>query len=506
MELLITVFCGISTLVSLVFLFLRYRMCYWKYRQIPHDEPGMFLGNMKPNTHQCAPMNDLYKKYKGTGPFCGLYFFMTPAVLALDLNLVKKVLVKDFNNFADRGFFSNEVDDPLSAHIVSLDGPKWRRLRNKFSPTFTSNKMKSVFPIVVDIGHRFVKTFSDIISEKGSEIVEIKDLNARFTTDVIGSCAFGIECNSLKDPNAEFRKYGRSVFEEQNHHSLIIGFTRSCPKLARKLRIRTTKREIETFFMGAARDAVEYREKNNIRKNDFMSTLIDLKNNKPIQTEDGQIVNTEGLTMEEVAAQAFLFWVAGFETSSSAMSYTIYELARHVDIQDKLRQSIDEAFEKHNGEVTYECLREMQYLDQVFDESIRMHPIVPSLQRVAAADYQVNNDPKYKIEKGSMVFIPVEAIHYDPEIYPNPSKFDPERFSSEEKSKRDTVAFLPFGEGPRNCVGLSFGKMQAKIGLAFLIKNFKFSCCEETPEKLRIHTEHILWVTDHGIPLKVEKV
>ncbi|XP_055855871.1 cytochrome P450 6a8-like [Episyrphus balteatus] len=506
MELLLTVICGVITLISLVLFFVWNRLRYWKLRQIPHDEPLMFLGNMRPNTHQSTPMNQLYKKYKGTGPFCGLYFFMTPAVLTLDLDLVKKVLIKDFTNFSDRGFFSNQVDDPLSAHLLTLDGKGWRLLRNKLSPTFTSKQMKFMFPSVVEVGHRFVKTLSEIIGEQNSELIEIKDLNARFTTDVIGSCAFGLECNSLTDPNAEFRKYGRLIFEEQNHHALILGFMQSSPKLARLLRMRMTRRDVEKFFMEAVRGTVEYREKNNIRKNDFMSLLIDLKNNKPIYSEDGKQVDTSGLTMEELAAQAFLFWVAGFETSSSTMTYAIYELARNTDIQDKLRQSINEVLEKHDGELTYESLKEMHYFDQVFDETLRFYPIVPFLQRIAASDYSSTSDPKYKIEKGSLIFIPVEAIHYDPEIYPNPCTFDPERFSSEEKAKRDTVAYLPFGEGPRNCVGLRFGKMQAIIGLVSLIRNFKFSWCEETPTKLQYDPAQILLATRHGIHLKVEKV
>lgn len=506
MEVLLTILCGVVTLLASAFFFIQYRLTYWQKREIPHNKPWFLLGNIRPNVHQSVPIREAYDKFKGTGPFCGFYFFVTRVALAIDLDFVKKVLIKDFNNFPDRGFYSNQKDDPLSAHLFTLDGPEWKRMRNKLSPTFTSNKMKFMFPVVCDVGHRFVKTLSAIIDgPKGGNVIEIKDLNARFTTDVIGSCAFGLECNSLTDPNAEFRKYGRKLFEEQPHHSLIMGFIQSAPKVSRILKMRVTRHDVEEFFMGAVRDTVAYREKNNIKKNDFMDILIDLKNNKSIAGEDGQHMSTS-LTMEEVAAQAFLFWAAGFETSSSTMSYVMYELARHIDIQDKLRQNINEVLKKHNGELTYDSLKEMHYLDQVFDETLRVYPIVPFIQRVATHDYNSTDDPKYKIEKGTLIFIPVQAIHYDPEIYPDPMKFDPERFSPEEKAKRDVVTYLPFGEGPRNCVGLRFGKMQAKIGLALLIKNFKLSFCNETPKEMVYDPAQILLATLHGIRLKIEKV
>ncbi|XP_055905767.1 probable cytochrome P450 6a21 [Eupeodes corollae] len=506
MSLLITVLCGIGTIVSLVFVFIRYRMSYWKQRQIPHDKPAWFLGNIQEHLHQSDAIKKLYNKFIGTGPFCGLYYFMTPAIVALDLDFIKDVLIKDFNKFVERGFFYNEIDDPLSANLFALEEKQWRQMRHKLSPTFTANKIKTMFPGVIDVGHRFVETLSEIIDgADGSEIIEVKDLNARFTTDVIATCAFGIECNSLADPNAQFRKYGRIVFEEPTYHSVIMGFMQSCPKLARKLKLRLIRKDVEDFFLQAVRRTVEYREQNNIQKNDFMSILIDVKNNKSFVTEDGQQIST-GLTMEEVAAQAFLFWIAGFETSSATMSYAIYALARNTDVQEKLRTTIDEVLEKHNGELTYESLKEMHYLDQVFDETLRMYTVVPTLQRIANTDYYASADKKYKIDKGTLIFIPIEAIHSNPDIYPNPTKFDPERFSPEEKAKREALAYLPFGEGPRNCIGLKFGRMLASIGLALLIKNFKFSVCEETPKDLQFDPAQILLVTPHGIRVKVEKV
>lgn len=111
-------------------------------------------------------------------------------------------------------------------------------------------------------------------------------------------------------------------------------------------------------------------------------------------------------------------------------------------------------------------------------ESLRKYPPVTNLTRRCNRDYPVEGT-NFVIKKDQMLFVPAYAIQHDPDIYPNPSVFDPDRFTPEEQSKRSPYAFLSFGQGPRNCIGLRFGVLQAKIGLAMLLKNFKFEPCEK---------------------------
>lgn len=110
------------------------------------------------------------------------------------------------------------------------------------------------------------------------------------------------------------------------------------------------------------------------------------------------------------------------------------------------------------------------------------------------------------IEKGTQLIIPVHNIHRDPEIYPEPDKFDPSRFDPEVARSRHPMAYLPFGDGPRNCIGLRFGKIQSKIGLASLIRNFKFSVSKRTEIPLIYGNKTFPLATEHGIHLKVERV
>uniref|UniRef100_T1GVF9 Cytochrome P450 n=1 Tax=Megaselia scalaris TaxID=36166 RepID=T1GVF9_MEGSC len=255
--------------------------------------PTFPTGNFSRKLPSFMSIREVYNKFKGQSPIAGFYFFLKPAAMIMDLDLVKNVLIKDFSNFAERNGFSNEEDDPLTAHLLNLDEERWRSLRNKISSTFSSGKMKFMFPTVVEVSKRFSEKFGESAKLENSTI-EIKELLARFTTDVIGNCAFGIECNSLKDPNAEFRTKGRQLLTEPRHNPVIRGMIIAFPSIAKKLHVRIVPDHIHNFFMGVVRDTVEYREKNHIVKNDFLNLLIELKNKKE-----------NSLTLEQVAAQCF---------------------------------------------------------------------------------------------------------------------------------------------------------------------------------------------------------
>lgn len=347
---------GIIVITSLLLYFVKQRYGYWKKLGVPHEEPRLFMGNAQ-GLMKTRSLGDLflhtYEKFKGTAPFCGFYMLFKPMAVILDINLVKNVLIKDFSNFTDHGFYTNVEDDPLTGHLFSLEGQKWKTMRTKLTPTFTSGKMKFMFPTILKVADEFVQVFDEMLDKNGNEI-EVKEFLARFTTDVIGTCAFGIECNSLRDPNAEFRKMGKATFTERRHGAMGTMIINSFPNLAKKLHMKITTDKVEKFFMNIVRETVDYRRKHNIQRNDFLNILMDL--NKESKGDDA-------LTLEEMAAQAFVFFLAGFETSSSTMSFALYELAMHQQEQDRLRKEILETEEKYG--LTYESIKSITYLNMV---------------------------------------------------------------------------------------------------------------------------------------------
>lgn len=334
----------------IIWLFFKYKFTFWKKRGVLHDQPVFPFGSISglgSVIHMSHFLQNIYEKYKGKDKIAGFYILFQPSVIILDVDLYKNILIKDFNYFDERGMYYNEVDDPISAHLFALNGEKWRPLRTKLSPAFTSGKMKFMFSTIVDVGDRLRTTVQQITEENG-QIIEIKDILARYTTDVIGTCAFGIECDSLNDPNAEFRNMGRDVFAKTRHSGIVQNFLSVIPSIAHFFRIKVFREYLSEFFLRTAIDNIKYREEHNIRRNDFIDLLIKLR----------EETNTS-LTYNEMAAQAFVFFLAGFETSSTALSYCLYELSQLPDVQEKIRQEIHTVMKKYDNKLTYEATMEM---------------------------------------------------------------------------------------------------------------------------------------------------
>lgn len=461
---------AVITILTLGFYYVRRQFSYWKVRGVPFVKPEFPLGNLKgvSTTRSLAEIwTDAYKELKPQGPIGGVFFTTSPSAMVTDLDLLRNVFVKDFQHFYDRGMYVNEKDDPLSAHLFNLEGARWKNLRAKLTPTFTSGKMKMMFPTMLNVVEQFHDHLESQTNGKETEL-ELKELLAQFTTDVIGNTAFGVECNSMKDPNSEFRRQGKRVFDNNLPRMMKMIFILNFQELARKMGLRFTISGVTEFFMNLLRDTVKYREENNVHRNDFLSLLMQIMNTGKLEGETKEIGK---MTFNELAAQVFLFFIAGFETSSSTMTFAFYELAVNQDVQDKAREQIEEVLEKHNGEFTYEAAMELTYVDQIIQETLRKYPIVDTLLRKVTIPYKVPNT-EITLDSGMRVLIPVMGIHRDPEIYPEPEKFDPERFTKENIAARHPYAWIPFGEGPRNCIGLRFGMMQTRLGIAMILKNF----------------------------------
>ncbi|KAJ3642930.1 hypothetical protein Zmor_025677 [Zophobas morio] len=487
----------IATLTVVVIAYFKWSFQYWKRRNLPHLKPtipwGTSTNPFNPDVYVGLQLKRQYDEMKTRGwKHGGLFSIISPAYLVTDLDYLKNIMAKDFQYFVDRGFYYNEKDDPLSAHLFAIGGQKWRNLRTKFTPTFTSGKMKMMFQTLIDCLPNLREKMETGCDSQAP--IDIKEILGCFTTDVIGTCAFGLDCNTIKEENSPFREYGRKAMLMSPMLMLGIIFGILFPNAARRLGVIAVPSDVSAFFMKVVKETVQYRETNKITRNDFMQIVIDLKN----QGDDV-------LTIEELAAQCFVFFLAGFETSSTVMTFTLYELARNPHLQEKVRQEINTVLDKHDGKITYEAIQEMKYMDQVINEALRMYPPLSFLTKKCVKNYKIP-DEDVIIEEGVNVVIPVLAIHYDEEYYPKPEKFDPQRFSEENKKSRHPYAHIPFGEGPRVCIGLRFGLMQTKVGLTTLLKDYRFVVNKKTPEPLKMKVNSLVTAVDGEIWLNAEKI
>ncbi|KAG5863435.1 hypothetical protein JTB14_034521 [Gonioctena quinquepunctata] len=165
----------------------------------------------------------------------GIYSLTSPIYLPLDLELIKNIMAKDFQHFIDRGIYVNERDEPINAHIFAIGGKKWRNLRTKFTPTFTTGKMRSMFETVANCGKGLEQYFEHEVDH--TEALDIKSVLAYYSTDIIGSCAFGLECDTFKEPDTPFRKFGQKLFDFSRFANFKLEFALGFPDLAKALKM-----------------------------------------------------------------------------------------------------------------------------------------------------------------------------------------------------------------------------------------------------------------------------
>lgn len=328
---------------------------YWQRIHVTNPRGHWIFGNLN-GIQKGRSINDIfsnyYRQYRGTGvPFVGLYVFITPHLLVVDWQLAKRILTVNFAHFRNRGLYANSED--LSSNLFTLDYGKWKELRRKVSPVFTNARLKLMFSKFTHEAKELVQTLHKSLNISDG-IVDIQNLMLRFTTDIIGSCAFGIQANSLSIPNNEFSTiHNEQSLGEGNSHFgkfLILCF----PNIARLFRLKYMPKYLIKFYTEFVHNIVSIREKLQIRHNDFMDQLMDMQNN------DGTKI-----TMKDMASNSLLFFQAGYETSAYTLTFILYELARHIDVQTRARTEIYSILEKCDKILSYDTLTQLKYVEQI---------------------------------------------------------------------------------------------------------------------------------------------
>uniref|UniRef100_A0AAT9UTI8 Cytochrome P450 6PZ28 short isoform n=1 Tax=Maconellicoccus hirsutus TaxID=177089 RepID=A0AAT9UTI8_MACHI len=351
------------------------RLClYFERHGIPYVKPLPLFGNALDWILMKKPLPMIhYDLYRQLEPhrFGGMFFGWKKQILIRDLDLIQNILVKDFCHFQNRNTRPTSPSNILDKQLFLLQDEEWKNLRSKLTNTFTSGKMKIMFPLVRDCGMKLHKVMENLTDED----IRIKEICARYGTDVIGSCAFGLEINSLENPDSIFRQMGKRALEVGFLDILRIVF----PKLDFFTKLFRNKKYLQDFFFNLVKDTVRHREDHNIVRGDFLDLLIELKHNTHKDFEGNSKLHVE-MTDELMTAQCFIFFIAGFETSSSTLNFMLMELAQNHHIQNKLRDEIITVLENNNNELTYEAMKQMKYMDMVIDGNyLRRPPLLPHL-------------------------------------------------------------------------------------------------------------------------------
>lgn len=488
-------------LLVAIYAFLAWNFNHWKKVGVRGPKPKLLFGNLPSiltkKEHVYYEYEKMYNEYKNE-PVVGYFSVRTPQLMVRDPELIKEVLSKGFHKFAANDFSDvvDEKSDPLFArNPFSLSGEKWKTRRAEITPAFTNNRIKALSTLMDEVCVRMTEYINTNLKNNECSL-DTKELMAKYTTDVVSNCVFAIDAQSFSKDKPEIREMGRRIMDFNLSAQIILLVTTFLPSVKKFYKFTFVPRDVEDFFIRIMKDAIQHRKQNNIERNDYLDHLLSLQEKKQISEID-------------MAGHGVSFFADGFETSSLVMAYCLYDLASHPEIQKRLREEI-RSVQASKGGITYDSIGEMTFLDQVLNETLRLHPIIPVLAKRCTENTVLvgPKDQKISVSAGTTVTVPY-FVQLDPQYYEEPEKYDPDRFSPENggtKPYRERGVYFPFSEGPRMCLGMRFAVAQVKRGIVEILDKFDITVDRKTQVPLKHEPQMFMLYPIGGIWLKYRPV
>ncbi|XP_013144330.1 PREDICTED: cytochrome P450 6k1-like [Papilio polytes] len=470
---------------------------YWKNRGIPYEKPFLFFGNLSFVLRKSVWDFCYELKNKHPRDYVGIFLAWKPALMLQTPEFARRIFVKDFEYFQDR-FLYTGFSDPLgSLNLFTVKNPIWSTMRNSLSPMFTASRLKMITELMNMNSKELVgKIRRDHIDN--NKDVNLKELFSMYTSDTVAYSVFGIRVSVLNDQDSPLWFITNHMVKWTFWRGLEFTMIFFVPAIAALLRLQ--------FFSDAATDYIKKifwnvaKERKNSgydNHKDLVNHLLKLRDNLKLPADSGS-----DLADNLMLAQAAVFILGSIETSSTALSYCLHELAHHPEEQEKLHNEVLGALKKSgNDTLNYDELMELKYMSSCINETLRKYPPLGYLDRICNQRYKLNDD--VIIEKGTPVFINVLAIHYDEKIYPEPNQWRPERMHNASDNDNLNFTFLPFGEGPRFCIGKRYGYMQIRASLAQLVAAYKFLPAD-IPYKVETDPYSVILSPKDGLSVKFQ--
>ncbi|KAL6107045.1 tbxas1 [Pungitius sinensis] len=525
---------SVTLSLSLVFLGLLYWYSIFPYSVlsrcgIKHPKPVPFLGNIFMFRQGFFnPINDLIKTH---GRVCGYYLGRRPVVVIADPDMLRQVMVRDFSSFTNR-MTLRFASKPMTDCLLMLRNERWKRVRSILTPSFSAAKMREMVPLINTVTDSLMSNLN--VSAESREAFDIHKCFGCFTMDVIASVAFGTQVDSQKNPDDPFVRHAQMFFSFSFFRPIMLFFIAFPFITAPLARFLPNKRrdQMNHFFINIIQKIIKQREEQPAeeRRRDFLQLMLDARTSKecvslehfdsathgadqqtqpaasdqddrlPPQEPSSRRPQKKMITEDEIVGQAFVFLLAGYETSSNTLAFTCYLLAINPECQRKVQREVDEFFSRHESP-DYTNVQELKYLDMVISETLRLYPPGFRFARDIDQDCVLNGQ---FLPKGATLEIPAGFLHYDPEHWTEPERFIPERFTPEAKASRHPFVYLPFGAGPRNCVGMRLAQLEIKMALVRLFHRFSIVACSETKVPLELKSSSTLG-PKNGIFVKIQR-
>uniref|UniRef100_A0A1A9X5E7 Cytochrome P450 n=1 Tax=Glossina brevipalpis TaxID=37001 RepID=A0A1A9X5E7_9MUSC len=487
--------------------FLTWKCTYWHRYGIEGPWGWPLVGNIKNyllgRQHYGHVYQDIYNAYSHLS-WIGIYrLFQEPAIIVRSQELLKEVMIRNFNHFQDNVLWINPKRDPIAQYNPFVArGDKWRQMRFEILPIFTPSKVKLSFPHIAATCNKlklYIENKLDI------NCFEAKNLFSKYTLDVVVSAAYGLNGESLNNPTADFTQQVKDVFLPNPYSLLETTALLFSPFLGNLLNYAYIPRSLQNWLNVIVNKILETRLNKSsadetVTSSDFIQWLIE--NKKKLN---------ETLERDPIVGHCSTFLLEGFETSSSLMAFALYEYAMNPEEQKKISKEIDQVMNNFNGELSYEALQKMPYVEASLYETLRLHAPMAALLKQCTKSFEfpaqhIDKGKPFHVPIGMAIVIPVRAIHYDPNVYPNPTLFKPSRFVDHlEKSVKQSCTFFGFGEGPRMCPGGRFGLAQSKAGLISILSKYTVHLADKMQQQpLETSNTTFLTAAKNGIWLSLK--
>lgn len=389
--------------------------------------------------------NNLAFRRKLARTFPGIYLVpvgLQPAVVISQAEYCQEVLVRtqDF----DKPLSMTRLGRPVFGNgILTAENEDNREQRRLVQPVFKHQNVAMYAQTITEYAERLISSWSE------GETIDVTKEMTKLTMQIIGAVMFSME--NLGDADQLGRDIHTALRSVASSFLFPIPFRDLLPS---GRRTKEAIARVNEAIYGMIAD----RRTNRVDQGDLLDLLL--------QTRDESGI---GFTDEQVRDEVMTIFIAGHETVALALSWTLYRLACHPGIQRRAQREVDAVLNGHTPRL--DDLSHLPFILQVFKESLRFYPPGHVIIRMAVRDTTLGG---YRVPSGAIVLLDAYAMHHRPDYFPHPAKFDPERFTPQNENSIPRFAYLPFGTGPRVCIGRHFAVMEANLILSILVQHIHF--------------------------------
>ncbi len=390
---------------------------------------------------------------------------------------VQYVLQTNNKNYVRQAFGNNLIKIFSGLNLFTSDGDYWLRQRRMSQPAFHRRRIDGFGAIMTDAAHRMLDNWKPAI-EQGAFIDMHREM-MQLTMEVVGRALFSV------DLTGDSKILGKALHTGTDYINYRFNTLFAPPLFIPTRRNREVKKAISDTRR-ILQEMIDDRRQTGEQKDDLMTMFMEVRDE-----ETG-----EGMSDEQLRNELTIMIGAGQETTSHALTWTLYLLSQHPEVEAKLLEEYKLVLDGRTP--TIDDLRSMPYNLMVLQESMRMYPPAWAIStRTAVADDVILG---YRIPKGSGVMMMPYALHHDPRFWDAPERFDPERFNEERSEGRHKFQYIPFGAGPRKCIGYMFALIESQLILATLLQKYNFEL--KPGYKVEMETNFTLRVAG-GLPMRV---